>query len=517
MDLNKTVIGIELGSTRIKAVMIDNSFRPIASGECGWENRMENGIWTYGYDEIERCLQICFANLKADVKAKLGTALTTTGAIGISAMMHGYLPTDENWKPICGFRTWRNTITGQAAEKLTELFDFNIPQRWCIAHLYQAFLNNEEHIKKLFHVETLASYVNRLLTGENSIGINDASGMFPIDGKILNYDKEMAESFKKLTGFDVRKIFPKVLTAGRISGHLTEEGALLLDPDGDLKSGIMLAPPEGDAATGMVSTDSVRFNTGNVSAGTSDFAMVVTDQKLKVHREIDMVTTPSGKAVAMVHCNNCTTDINSWINLFGEFADKAGFKIDRNSLFSLLYSVSLEGSPDANGLLSCNYYSGEGITDFNSGMPIFLHSPDKAVRLADFMRSHMMSAMATLKTGMDILKAENVKINRLSGHGGYFKTPAAGQRILSAATGVPVSVMETAGEGGPYGMALLASFMLWGNGMGLEDYLDKKVFKDSKTDTVTADSKEIKGFEEYMKNYIKILEIEKHALEIFNA
>ena len=517
MDLRKTVIGIELGSTRIKAVMTDTSFKPIASGDFEWENRLENGIWTYHYDEIVTGLQTCFSRLKDDVRQKFGTELTTTGAIGISAMMHGYIPTDKNWNTLCGFRTWRNTITGEAAEKLTQLFNFNIPQRWCISHLYQAILNKEEHVKDIAHVETLASYVNRLLTGENNIGIDDASGMFPIDSTRLDYNSDMADKFLTLTGFDIRKVFPKVLVTGQVSGKLTKEGALLLDPTGKLEAGIPLAPPEGDAATGMAATDAVRVNTGNVSAGTSDFAMIVTDKRLGVHREIDMVTTPSGKPVAMVHCNNCTTDINSWVNLFGEFAEKAGFDIDRNRLFTLLYSVSLEGKADCGGLMSCNYYSGEGVTDFDGGKPFFIHRPDSQVTLPDFMRTHMMSAMATLKIGMDILRAENVTIDKIFGHGGYFKTPVAGQRILSAAIGAPVSVMETAGEGGPYGMALLAAYMIWGAEESLEDFLDDKVFKDSRTQTIMATDEEVKGFDTYIGEYKKALEIERKALEVFNA
>ena len=515
MNLKETVIGIELGSTRIKAVMLDKNHMPIASGSFDWENRLENGIWTYHYDEVLSGLKACFASLKKDVKDKFGITLNTTGAIGISAMMHGYIPSDENYTPLCGFRTWRNTITGQAAEELTKRFNFNIPQRWCVSHLRQAILNKEEHVSRIAHVETLAAYVHRLLTGKNVIGIDDASGMFPIDSTTFDFNKVMAQDFEKLTGFDVFKVFPKVLVAGQEAGCLTAEGAKLLDPAGDLETGIPFAPPEGDAGTGMAATNSVRLNTGNVSAGTSDFAMVVTDAKLGVHREIDMVTTPAGPAVAMVHCNNCTTDINSWINLFGQFASAAGINIDKNQLFTMLYSIALEGKPDCNGLFSCNYYSGEGVTDFDSGMPIFLHSPEKEVKLADFMRSHMMSAMATLKIGMDILRKENVRIDKIFGHGGYFKTPKAGQRILSAAINAPVSVMETAGEGGPYGMALLCAYMLWGKDLSLEDYLDKKVFSSSGVHTVMASDDEVKGFDEYLAKYVKVLEVEKKALEVF--
>lgn len=520
MNLNDTVIGLELGSTRIKAVMLDKNHQIIAQGGFEWENKLEKGIWTYSYDLAIRGLKSCFASLKTDFEKKYNQALTTTGAFGISAMMHGYIPLDENFNPLCSFRTWRNTITGEAATKLTELFNFNVPQRWSVSHIYQAFLNKETHIGKIKHLMTLSSYIHYLLTGENVIGIDDASGMFPIDSKTLNYDKTMAGKFKKLTGFDVYSVFPKVLIAGQEAGKLTKEGAFLLDGTGTFQSGVIFAAPEGDAGTGMVATNSVRQATGNVSAGTSAFAMVVTDKKLNVHREIDMVTTPSGLPVAMVHCNNCTTDINTWINLFGEFAKCAGFEIDKNNLYSLLYSKALEGSADCGGLLSCNYYSGEGITDFDNGIPIFIHKPNSEVHLADFMRLHMMSAMATLKLGMDILRIENVKIDKIYGHGGYFKTPEVGQRILSSAINASISVMETAGEGGPYGMALLCAYLIWGKIEGkqisLEDYLDQCVFNKSKTSTVMASDSEIEGFDKFIENYKKILSIEKKSLEVFN-
>lgn len=551
IDFSKTTIGIELGSTRIKAVMIDNNFKTIASGDFQWENRLEDGFWTYHYDEIIGGLQTCYKNLKADVKAKTGKALTTTGSIGISAMMHGYIPSDAEWKPLCNFRTWRNTTTAQAAEKLTMAFSFNIPQRWCISHLFQAIINKEDHVKDIAHVQTLAAYVHHLLTGQNVIGIDDASGMFPIDYGTKNYNLRMATIFKDITshlptstnatpnssiqptstskyssplttsqpvfGLDIFTIFPKVLTAGQYAGSLTTTGALLLDPEGDLLPGIPMAPPEGDAGTGMVATNSVRLNTGNVSAGTSDFAMVVTDKKLSVHREIDMVTTPTGTPVAMVHCNNCTTDINNWVNLFAEFATRVGLDIPRNRLYSLLYGLALEGTPCAGGLLSCNYYSGEGVTNFNQGIPLFLHKPEASVNLPNFMRCHLMSAMATLKIGMDILHNEGVTIDKIYGHGGFFKSTDAGKTILSAAINAPVSVMQTASEGGPYGMALLSAYMLWGNGQRLEDFLDNHVFANVETSTVMADKKQVKGFNEYIKSYHKVLDLERFALEAFNA
>lgn len=520
MNLKDTVIGLELGSTRIKAVLVGKDYSVIASGDYSWENSLIDGIWTYDIDEVKKGLQACFCSLKANFKDKYGTTLNETGAIGISAMMHGYIALDKDDNLLVPFRTWRNTITEQAAEILTERFNFNIPQRWSIAHLYQAILNKEPHIKKLDRVFTLSAFVHYLLTGQFVIGTGDASGMFPIDSNTSDYDETMKESFNSILkdeGLNIKleDLFPRPLNAGEVAGYLTERGAKLLDPTGEFKSGILMAPPEGDAGTGMVATNSVAVHTGNVSAGTSDFAMVVLDHMPKLHRELDLVTTPSGEAVAMVHCNNCTTDINSWINLFGEFSEEAGLKLDKNKLFSLLYSISLKGAPDCDGLVSCNYYSGEGVTDLNKGMPIFTHSPDKPVSLASFMRCHMYSALATLKIGMDILKEENVQIDRMLGHGGYFKTPDVGQLMLSAAIGTPVSVMETAGEGGPYGMALLASYVLYKEDKSLAEYLEEKVFKDAKIKTLMASNEDIEGFNKFMISYNKILEIEKKALEVF--
>ena len=517
MKLDRSVIGIELGSTRIKAVMIDEFHTPVAQGEYLWENRLVDGIWTYGYEEIEVGLQSCFSSLKKDFEDKTGEKLRRVGAIGISAMMHGYIPTDKDFRPLREFRTWRNTITAEAAEKATKLFDFNIPQRWSIAHLYQEYLKGEEYLKDLCHVETLSSFVHRLLTGENVIGIDDASGMFPIDIHTKDFDAAMAELFFHETGFDIFSLFPKVLVAGKNAGFLTTTGARILDREGDLEAGIPMAPPEGDAGTGMVATNSIRVETGNVSAGTSDFAMVVTDKKLSVHREIDIVTTPSGSNVAMVHCNNCTTDINAWVGLFGQFARLIGKEVDKSTLYGLLYSEALKGKKDADSLLSCNYYSGEGVTDFNSGMPIFLHPAAKELNLPDFMRSHLMSALVTLKIGLDILKKEEVPIRKMFAHGGYFKVPKVGQTLMSAAINAPVSVMETAGEGGPYGMALLSSYMISGEELSLEDYLDQKVFRGVKTETVMAEDEDVNGFEEYTSLYQKLLKVERLALEVFNA
>ena len=516
MDLNKTALGLELGSTRIKAVLIDEGHMPIASGDFEWENQLVNGIWTYSMESVRKGVQACFAALRDDVRTKYGFELTTVGAIGVSAMMHGYLPFDKDGDQLAEFRTWRNTITGEAAEKLTDLLGFNIPQRWSIAHLYQAILNGEEHVKDVAFLTTLAGYIHWLLTGEKVMGVGEASGMFPIDSEKLDYDEGMVQKFNALTGLDLRAILPKVLVAGEPAGTLTEAGARFLDPSGVLQPGIPVAPCEGDAGTGMAATNSVRARTGNVSAGTSDFAMIVTEKPLGVHREIDMVTTPAGAPVAMVHCNNCTSDINAWVNLFSEFADEIGAPRNKGELFTLLFRKALEGDADCGGLMNFNYYSGEGVTDLDEGRPVFARMPDSRFTLANFMRTQLLSSLATLKIGLDILtQTEHVAIDKLYGHGGFFKTPGVGQRMLSAAVGAPVSVMETAGEGGPYGMALLAAYMLWKDeGETLEDYLDNRVFASAATSTLSADKLEIAGFAAFLERYRNSLPLEKTATEV---
>ena len=516
MNLEKTVLGIELGSTRIKAVLIDEKHIPVAQGDYEWENQYVNGVWTYSMDMVHDGLQACFASLKADVRARYDTELTTVGAIGVSAMMHGYLPFDKEGRQLAEFRTWRNTTTGEAAAELTELFGFNIPQRWSIAHLYQAILNGEEHVKDIAFLTTLAGYIHWRLTGEKVMGIGEASGMFPIDSEKLDYDEGMIQKFKALTGVDLRAILPKVLLAGECGGTLTAVGAAFLDPSGTLKPGIPLAPCEGDAGTGMAATNAVRVRTGNVSAGTSDFAMIVTDKPLGVHREIDMVTTPTGLPVAMVHCSNCTSDINAWISLLAEYAEMLGVSVDKPELFVRLFNKALEGDADCGGLLSFNYFSGEGVTALDKGRPVFARMPNAKFTLANFMRAHLLSALATLKIGLDILtQTEKVEIEKLCGHGGFFKTPGVGQRMLSAAVGAPVSVMETAGEGGPYGMALLAAYMLWKDeGETLEDYLDSKVFADAKSTTLMAEASDIAGFSIFLSRYKKALPMERCATEV---
>ena len=517
MDATKTVLGIELGSTRIKAVLIDERHIPVASGSYEWENQLVNGVWTYSMDAVHAGVQAAYA----DLVKNLGQPITTLGAIGVSAMMHGYLSFDKDGNQLAEFRTWRNTITGEAAAELTDLFGFNIPQRWSIAHLYQAIRNGEEHVKDIAFLTTLAGYIHWQLTGEKVMGVGEASGMFPIDSGKLDYDQKMVESLDALTasrGFSwkLRDILPKVLPAGENAGYLTEAGAKFLDPSGMLEPGVPIAPCEGDAGTGMAATNSVRVRTGNVSAGTSDFAMIVTDRPLGVHREIDMVTTPTGAPVAMVHCNNCTSDINAWVELFSEFADAIGAPVDKGALFTLLFKKALEGDADCGGLLSYNYFSGEGVTDLDEGRPVFARMQNSKFTLANFMRTHLLSALATLKIGLDILtQTEQVQIDKLYGHGGFFKTPEVGQRMLSAAVGAPVSVMETAGEGGPYGMALFAAYMLWKDeGETLEDYLDNKVFASAKSSTLMADASDIAGFNVFLSRYKKALPLERTATEV---
>lgn len=512
VNLKECALGIEFGSTRIKAVLIDKGHIPVASGDFEWENSLKDGIWTYSMEEIENGLQTCYKNLVSD----LGRPITELGAIGISGMMHGYLPLDKEDKPLTEFRTWRNTITGEAAEKLTELLGFNIPQRWSIAHYYQAILKGESHIDDIAYLTTLAGYIHYRLTGQKVMGVGEASGMFPIDSSTCDYNSEMVRKFNELTGRDLLSILPKVLSAGEDAGSLTEEGAKFLDPSGNLKAGIPMAPCEGDAGTGMAATNSVRVRTGNVSAGTSDFAMVVVDHDLAVHREIDMVTTPDGSPVAMVHCNNCTSDINAWVGLFSELLSGVGSPMNKGELFTYLFKKSLEGAPDCGGLISYNYFSGEGVTDIDEGRPLFARMQNCDFSLANFMRVHIMSALATLKLGMDILTGtEKVQIDKLYGHGGFFKTPGVGARMLSAAVGTPVSVMETAGEGGPYGMALLAMYLInKGENESLPDYLDKKVFEGSKEETVKAEASDIEGFNTYAERYKKAFPVEKLSTEV---
>ena len=517
----KAVLGIELGSTRIKAVLVDETNAPIASGAHDWENQLVDGIWTYSLDAIWTGLQDSYAKLAEDVKKTYDVELTNLAAIGFSAMMHGYMPFDKDGKLLVPFRTWRNTITEEASDVLSEKFNFHIPQRWTIAHLYQAILNGEEHVKDIVFVSTLAEYLHWQLTGEKVAGVGEASGMFPIDTATKDYNEQMVQKFDELVapkgfGWKLREIFPKVLVAGDDAGRLTAEGAKLLDVSGKLQAGIPLCPPEGDAGTGMAATNSVAKRTGNVSAGTSVFAMVVLEKELKkVYPEIDLVTTPDGSLVGMVHANNCTSDLNAWVGLFREFAESFGMEVDMNQLFGTLYNKALEGDKDCGGLLSYGYLSGENITGVTEGRPLFVRSPESRFNLANFMRTHLYTSLGALKVGMDILlKEEHVQIDKILGHGGLFKTKGVGQGILAAAIDTPVSVMETAGEGGPWGMALLASYMLnKESDETLAHYLSEKVFVGNKGTSMDPDPEDVKGFETFIERYKKGIAIEKAALE----
>ncbi|HUI90328.1 MAG TPA: FGGY-family carbohydrate kinase [Anaerolineales bacterium] len=523
VESGKTVLGIEFGSTRIKAVLIGEDHAPIASGSYEWENRYENGVWTYPLEEVWAGLQESYRRLSSEVLENYHTSLKLVGAIGFSAMMHGYLPFDKDGNLLVPFRTWRNTMTEQASKELTDLFQFNIPQRWSIAHLHQAILNRESHIKDISHLTTLAGYVHWKLTGEKVVGVGEASGMFPIDSRTNNYDQGRIELFNELLkaagiAWRLPDIFPKVLMAGDAAGTLTEEGARLIDPTGQLRAGIPLCPPEGDAGTGMVATNSIAGRTGNVSAGTSVFAMIVLEKALsRVHPEIDMVTTPTGKPVAMVHSNNCTSDINAWVELFQEFAASLGVKMDPSRLFEMLYQKALAGDDDGGGLLAYNYFSGEPITHLEEGRPLFVRNPESRFTLSNFMRVHLFSALATLKIGLDILfKEEHVKIDKVLGHGGFFKTKEVGQKIMAAAMNVPVSVMETAGEGGAWGIALLAAYRFnKAKDESLESYLSKKVFAGENATTIAPDQRDVDGFTAFMERYQKGLVVEKTAVDVF--
>ena len=516
----KSVLGIEFGSTRIKAVLVDENNKPIASGAHDWENRLENGIWTYSLEDIWSGLQDCYRKLAEDVEAQYGEKLVKIGALGFSAMMHGYMAFNEKDELMVPFRTWRNTITEEASDKLTELFQYHIPQRWTIAHLYQAILNGEEHVADLKFVITLAGYIHWKLTGEKVVGVGEASGMFPIDITTGQFNARMVQQFNELVAgkydWKLEDILPAVYTAGQQAGVLTEEGAKLLDPTGTLQAGVPLCPPEGDAGTGMAATNSVAQRTGNVSAGTSVFGMIVMEKELsKVYNEIDLVTTPDGSLVAMVHCNNCTSDLNAWVNLFKEYSELMGMKVDMNELYGNLYRKALEGDDDCGGLLAYNYFSGEHVTGFNEGRPLFVRTPDAKFNLANFMRAHLFTSLGALKTGLDILlKEENVQVDEILGHGGLFKTKGVGQSILAAAIDAPVSVMATAGEGGAWGIALLASYMInKGAEESLAAFLDTKVFAGQKGEKLEPVEKDVKGFDAFMKRYSAGLAIERAAVE----
>ena len=510
MNDMRNTLGIELGSTRIKAVAIDEKHVPVSSGDYTWKSSYENGVWTYSLDEVWKGLKAAVSGVENRESIK---------AMGVSAMMHGYLAFDKDWNLLVPFRTWQNTITAQAAAELTELFCFNIPQRWSIAHLYQAVLNGEEHVPQIAHITTLAGYVHYMLTGVNAIGVGEASGMFPIDSEKNCYDETMLNKWNELVAprnlpWKLTDILPQVLVAGEEAGKLTESGAALLD--NLLAPGIPFAPAEGDAGTGMTATNAVAPRTGNVSAGTSIFSMVVLERPLeKVYEEIDLVTTPTGKAVAMVHCNNCTSDLNAWVNLFDEFADTFGMKIDKNDLYGTLYRKALEGDADCGGLVSFNYFSGEPVTGFAEGRPMFVRKPDAKFSLANFMRTHILSSLATIKIGNDILiKEEGVTVDCIMGHGGLFKTPVVGQKLLAAALNTSVTVMDTASEGGPWGMAVLAAYMAnKAEGETLSAYLNDKVFAGQTGTTLAPDAADVAGFDAFVESYKACFAAEHGAVD----
>lgn len=517
----EAVFGLELGSTRIKAMLIAADGTPLASGSYDWENRLENNIWTYHLDDVWTGIQASYRNLADSVKEKYGVKLTKIKALGFSAMMHGYLVFDKNDQLLVPFRTWRNTMTEQAASDLTERFGFNIPQRWSIAHLHQAILNGEEHVKDIAFITTLAGYVHWKLTGEKVLGIGDASGMLPIDSETNTFDTGMIEKFDALHvdkgfGWKLAEILPGIRVAGEASGVLTEEGAKLLDPTGALQAGAPICPPEGDAGTGMTATNSVRVRTGNVSAGTSIFSMVVLEKALsKVHVELDMVTTPTGKPVAMVHCNNCTSDINAWASVFKSFAEALGISCSMPQALDAMFYQAMEADPDCGGVVSYNYVSGEPITGLEEGRPLIVRTPDSKFTFANFARAQLYSAMATLKIGMDILiNEEHVEVDTLLGHGGFFKAKGVGQKLMAGALHIPVSVMETAGEGGPWGMALLASYLVnRSENETLEDFLDAKVFAGSKGVSANPTEADMAGFETFLARYKAALPAERAAVE----
>ena len=517
----RTALGIELGSTRIKAVLIGPDSAPLAVGTHDWENQFVDRVWTYSLDAVRTGLQESFAALTDDVRRRHGVELSSVGALGVSAMMHGYLAFDADGALLTPFRTWRNTNTGRAAERLSAEFGCNIPHRWSVAHLYQAILDREEHVGRLDSLTTLAGYVHWQLTGEKVLGVGDASGMFPIDGSTGGYDAAMLARFDQLAAeaggqLSLAELLPAVVPAGRPAGTLTGAGAALLDPTGRLRPGVPLCPPEGDAGTGMVATNSVAPRTGNVSAGTSIFAMVVLEHELaEVHRELDLVTTPAGDPVAMVHCNNGASELNAWVGLFGEFARKLGAEVDPSQIFQALFNAALSGASDCGGMLAYNYLSGEPITELEEGRPLFLRSPDSGLDLGTFMRTHLFASLATLRIGMDVLqKTEGVRLDRMFAHGGLFKTEGVAQRFLAAAIDTPVSVGDVAGEGGAWGMAVLAAFVTGGSaGQSLADYLDTTVFPGANLQTAEPDPADVAGFDAFLQRYVAALPVERAAVD----
>ncbi len=522
IETGKAILGVEFGSTRIKAVLIDQDNKPIAQGSHEWENQLEDGLWTYSIEAIWNGLQNCYSDLRANVRKQYDTDIEILAAIGMSAMMHGYMAFDANEEILVPFRTWRNTNTAQAAAELSSLFNYNIPLRWSISHLYQAILNKEEHVNSIEYLTTLAGYVHWQITGNKVLGIGDASGMLPIDSDTKDYSATMVEKFDRLVApysysWNLLDILPKVLNAGDNAGFLTEEGAKMIDISGHLKPGIPVCPPEGDAGTGMVATNAVRQRTGNVSAGTSSFSMIVLEKELsKPYEMIDMVTTPDGSPVAMVHCNNCTSDLNAWVELFKEYQELLGVPVDMNEVYGKLYNNALKGDADCGGLIAYNYISGEPVTGLAEGRPLFVRSANDKFNLANFMRANLYASVGVLKIGNDILfNEEKIKVDKITGHGGLFKTKGVGQRILAAAINSPISVMETAGEGGAWGIALLGSYLVNNpKGLPLADFLDEIVFAGQSGEEITPTADDVRGFNKYIENYRKCLPIEETAVQV---
>ena len=521
IEAGRAILGIEFGSTRIKAVLTDEHHRPIAQGSHTWENQLADGLWTYSLEAIWHGLQDCYADLRQNVKTLYDAEIESLAAIGISAMMHGYMAFDEQGRLLVPFRTWRNTNTARAAHQLSELFVYNIPLRWSIAHLYEAILDGEPHVADIRFQTTLAGYIHWQLTGEKVLGVGDASGMMPVDPSAKQFDATMVQRFNDLIAplglpWQLQGIFPRVLCAGEVAGRLTQEGARRLDVSGHLQAGTPFCPPEGDAGTGMVATNAVKQRTGNVSAGTSSFSMIVLEHELsRPYEPIDIVTTPDGSLVAMVHCNNCTSDINAWVGLFREYHEMLGLPVDDNELYSRLFNKALEGDADCGGLLSYNYVSGEPVTGLADGRPLLVRSAGDKFTLANLMRAHLYGAIGVLKMGNDILlKEEHVRVDRITGHGGYFKTPGVGQRMLAAALNSPISVMETAGEGGAWGIALLAAFATGNDGgLSLADWLDTRVFAGDGGSEIVPTPDDVAGFNRYIERYKAGLPIEHAAVE----
>lgn len=521
IDAGRAVLGIELGSTRIKSVLIDDVGTVLANGVYQWENRLENGIWTYAHEEMIAGLQGSYADLAEQVKRSYGVSICRLRAIGLSGMMHGYLAFDENWELLTPFRTWRNTVTYETSEFLTELFHFHIPQRWGVAHLCQAILNREAHLSRLRHQSTLAGYLHYRLTGENVIGLSEASGMFPIDGEAGTYDPSkiaLFEAFCREQGYPVsiNALYPTPRSAGECAGFLTDEGARLLDPSGALRSGIPFCPPEGDGGTGMVASDCIRSGVGSLSMGTSAFAMAVLEQPLKgCYRELDVMATPTGKPTVLVHCNNCTGEIDAWVGLLSEAISALGLSADRKNIYEMIYRNAFE--PTGDGTVMYNYISGEHITNVEHGIPMMLRSAGSALTVKGISKALVYSALATLRMGMDILmEHEHPRITCITGHGGFFKTPTVGQTVASAAFKLPIAVLETAGEGGAWAMALLALYATEkGRKGGLEDYLETMIFSNCSKCVLEATKEQQADFDAFMEQFQRGLTLERDASNLY--